>query len=85
MRQSRAAESRPQLEALLQRLFIVVLLGRVFDDYCVVSFTNFALLLGLGLPFLWDLDKLRRRRRLGDELRQVILQEVQHVSTTTLT
>jgi hypothetical protein len=28
---------------------------------------------------------LRRRRRLGDELRQVILQEAQHVSTTTLT
>jgi hypothetical protein len=28
---------------------------------------------------------LRRRRRLGDELRQVILQEAQHVSMTTLT
>jgi hypothetical protein len=60
MRQSRAAESRPQLEALLQHLLIVVLLGRVFDDYCVVSFTNFAPLLGFGLPFFWDLDKLRR-------------------------
>jgi hypothetical protein len=59
MRQSRAAEPRPQLEALLQRL-IVVLLGRVFDDYCVVSFTNLAPLLGLGFPFLWDLDQLRR-------------------------
>jgi hypothetical protein len=43
MRQSRAAESRPQLEALLWRLLIVILLGRVFDDYCVVSFTNLAL------------------------------------------
>jgi hypothetical protein len=75
MRQSRAAESRPQLEALLQCLLIVVLLGRVFDDYRVVSFTNLALLLGLGFPFFWDLDKLRRRRRLGDELHQVILQE----------
>jgi hypothetical protein len=53
---------------LLQCLLIVVLLGRVFDDYCVVSFTNLALLLGLGLPFFWDLDKLRRRRRLGYEL-----------------
>jgi hypothetical protein len=30
------------------------------DDYYVVSFTDFAALLGLGLPFLWDLDKLRR-------------------------
>jgi hypothetical protein len=72
------------LEALLQRFFIVVLLARVFDDNCVVPFANFASLLGLGLPFLWDLDKLRRRRRLGDELRQVILQEAQCVSTTTL-
>jgi hypothetical protein len=61
VRQSRAAESRPQLEALLQRFFIIVLLGRVFDDNCVVSFSNLAPLLGLGLPFLWDLDKLRRR------------------------
>jgi hypothetical protein len=46
---------------------------------------DFAPLLGLGLPFLWDLDQLRRRRRLGDELRQVILQEAQHISATTLT
>jgi hypothetical protein len=84
MRQSRAAESRPQLEALLQRLFIVVLLGRVFDNNCVVSFTNLTPLLGLGLPFLRDLDKLRRRRWLGDELRQVILQEAQYVNTTTI-
>jgi hypothetical protein len=74
MRQPRAAEPRPQLEALLQRLLIVVLIGRVFNDNCVVSLANFALLLGLGLPFLWDLDQLRRLRRLGDELRQVILQ-----------
>jgi hypothetical protein len=85
VRQSRAPESRPQLEALLQRLFIVVLLGRVFDNNCVVSFTNLAPLLGLDLPFLQDLDKLRRRRRLGDELHQIILQEAQHISTTTLT
>jgi hypothetical protein len=28
---------------------------------------------------------LRRRRRLGDELHQVILQKTQYVSTTTLT
>jgi hypothetical protein len=85
MRQSRAAESRPQLEALLQHLLIVVLIGRVFNDNCVVSLANFVPLLGLGLPFLWDLDQLRRRRRLGDELRQVILQEAQHISTTALT
>jgi hypothetical protein len=84
VRQSRAAESCSQLKALLEHLLIVVLLGRVFDDYCVVSFANFAQLLGLGSPFLWDLDKLRTRGRLGDELRQVILQETQLVSSTTL-
>jgi hypothetical protein len=67
------AEPRLQLEALLERLLIVILLGRVFDDNCVVPFANLAPLLGLGLPFLWDLDKLGRRRRLRDELRQVIL------------
>jgi hypothetical protein len=68
----------------LERLLIVVLLGRVLDDNCVVSFANLAPLLGLGPPLLWDLDKLRRRHWLGDELRQVILQEAQHISTTTL-
>jgi hypothetical protein len=35
-----------------KRCFPVILLRRVFSDYCVVSFTNFAPLLGLGLPFL---------------------------------
>jgi hypothetical protein len=80
MRQARAAEPRPQLEAVLQRLFVVVLIGRVFNDNCVVSLANFVPLLGLGLPFFWDLDQLRRRRRLGDELRQVILQEAQLIS-----
>jgi hypothetical protein len=84
MRQSRASEARSQLKALLERLLIIVLLGRVFDDYRVVSFTNFAPLLGLGPPFLWDLDLLRRQRRLGYELRQVILQEAQLISATTL-
>jgi hypothetical protein len=52
MRQSRAAEPRSQLKALLERLLIAVLLGRVFDENCVVSFANLAPLLGLGLPFL---------------------------------
>jgi hypothetical protein len=36
----------------LERLLIVVLLGRVLDDNCVVSFANLAPLLGLGFPFL---------------------------------
>jgi hypothetical protein len=60
MRQARAAEPRPQLEAVLQRPFIVLLIRRVFNDNCVVSLANFAALLGLGLPLLWDLNKLRR-------------------------
>jgi hypothetical protein len=84
VRQARTAEPRPQLEAVLQRLLIVLLIRRVFDDNCVVSLADFAPLLGLGLPFLWDLDQLRRRRRLGDELIQVILQEAQLISATTL-
>jgi hypothetical protein len=60
MRQARAAKPRLQLEAVLQRLLVVVLIGRVFNDNCVVSLANFAPLLGLGFPFLWDLDQLRR-------------------------
>jgi hypothetical protein len=47
------------LEPLLQR-FPVILLEHVFYDYRVVSFTTLAALLGLGFPFLWDLDKSRR-------------------------
>jgi hypothetical protein len=74
MRQSRAAESRPQLETLLQRL-LIIFLRSVFDDYGVVPFTDFAALLALPLPLIRDLDKSRRRRRLGDELHYVILQE----------
>jgi hypothetical protein len=54
------AEPRPQLEAVLQRLLVVVLFGRVLHDNCVVSLPDFAPLLGLGLPFFWDLDQLRR-------------------------
>jgi hypothetical protein len=85
MRQARAAEPRPQLEAVLQCLLVVVLIGRVFNDNGVVSLVDFAPLLGLGFPFFWDLDQLRRQRRLEDELRQVILQEAQLISATTLT
>jgi hypothetical protein len=58
MRQARTAEPRPQLEAVLQCLFIV-LVGRVLHDNGIVSFTDLTPLLGLGLPLLWDLDFLR--------------------------
>jgi hypothetical protein len=44
------AEPRPQLEAVLQRLFVVVLVGRILHDNCVVPFTDFAPLLGLVFP-----------------------------------
>jgi hypothetical protein len=84
MRQSRAAESRPQLEALLQRLLIIFFLS-VFNDYGVVPFTDFVALLGLPLPLIRDLDKSRRRRRLRDELHYVVLQEAHWMSTTTTT
>jgi hypothetical protein len=69
------AEPRPQLEAVLQRLLVVVLVGRVLHDHGVVSFADFPSLLGLGLPLLRDLDYLRGRRRLGDKLLQFILQD----------
>jgi hypothetical protein len=68
VRQARTAEPRPQLEAVLQRLLVVVLVGRVLHDNGVVSFADLMPLLGLGLPLLWDLDFLRGRRRLGDKL-----------------
>jgi hypothetical protein len=68
----------------LKRL-LIIFVGCIFNDYCVVSFTDFAAFLGLALPLIWDLDKARRRRRLGDELHYVILQEAHCVSTTTTT
>jgi hypothetical protein len=68
----------------LKRL-LVILVRCVFDDYCVVSFTDFAALLGLALPLIWDFDKSRRRRRLGDKLHYVIPQEAHWVSMTTTT
>jgi hypothetical protein len=49
MRQARTAEPRPQLEAVLQCLF-VVLVGRVLHDNGIVSFADLTSLLGLGLP-----------------------------------
>jgi hypothetical protein len=48
----------------------------VSHDYGVISFADLPPLLGLGLPLLWDLDFLRVRRRLGDELLQVVLQDI---------
>jgi hypothetical protein len=49
MRQVGTAKPRPQLEAVLQRLLVVVLVGRVFYDDGVISFADLPPLLGLGL------------------------------------
>jgi hypothetical protein len=62
MRYARTAEPLPQLEAVLQRLLVAVLVGRVLHDNGVVSFADLSPLLGLGLPLFWDLDFLRGRR-----------------------
>jgi hypothetical protein len=65
MRQARAAKPRPQLEAVLQRLLVfVVIVGGIIHDDGVVAFTDFTPLLHLAL--LRDLDSTRRRLRLGD-------------------
>jgi hypothetical protein len=43
----------------LKRL-LVIFIRRVFDDNSVVPFADFAVLLGLALPLIWDFDKSRR-------------------------
>jgi hypothetical protein len=75
MRQAGTTEPRPQLEAVLNRLVVV---GGVLHDDGVIAFADFSPLLGFGFPFLWDLDSLRGRLRLGDEHFQVILQGTRH-------
>jgi hypothetical protein len=47
--QSRAAEPRPQLEPLLKHL-LVFLVERMFDDDGVITFADFAVLLGFPFP-----------------------------------
>jgi hypothetical protein len=80
MRQARAAKPRPQLEAVLQRLLVVVVGGILHDDG-VIAFTDFSPL--LRLPLHRDLDSARRWLRLVDELLQVILRKTQDVSNCT--
>jgi hypothetical protein len=78
MRQAGTAKPRSQLETILQRLLVVVLVGRVFYDDGVISFVDFSPLLGLGFSSLRNLDSLRGRLRLGDEPLQVVLQGTRH-------
>jgi hypothetical protein len=83
MRQAWTAKPRPQLEAVLQRLLVVVVIviGGVLHDDGVIAFADFSLLFGFGFPFLRDLDPMRGRLRLGDEHFHVLLQGTrpQHV------
>jgi hypothetical protein len=57
--QPRSAEPGPQLEPLLKRL-PVLLVGRVFYGDCVVTLTDFTVLLVFALALLWNIDKSRR-------------------------
>jgi hypothetical protein len=65
-------------QSVLQRLVVVVLVGRVLHDDGVISFADFPPLFGFGFSLLRDLDFLRGRLRLGDELLQVVLQDTRH-------
>jgi hypothetical protein len=47
------------MEAILQRLLVVVLVGRILYDDGIISFADFPPLLGLGFSLLRDLDFLR--------------------------
>jgi hypothetical protein len=78
MRQAGTAKPRLQLEAVLQRLLVIILVGRVFYDDGVISFADLPPLLGLGFSSLRNLDSLRGRLRLGDEPLQVVLRDTRH-------
>jgi hypothetical protein len=80
--QPRAAESGPQLEPLLKCLLVFVT-RHVFDDDGVITFADFAALVGLAFPLLWDIYKLGRQRWLRDKLHNIILQHTACVSMTT--
>jgi hypothetical protein len=80
--QPRAAKPGPQLEPLLKRL-LVFLVGRVFDNDGIITFTDFAVLLGLAFPLLRDIYKSGRRSWLRDKLYNIILQHTAWVSMTT--
>jgi hypothetical protein len=47
------------LEPLLKRL-LVLLVRRIFDDDGVVTFADFAALLGFAFPLFWDIHKSGR-------------------------
>jgi hypothetical protein len=79
MRQAWTAKPRPQLEAVLQRLIVVIVVVEgVLHDDGVIAFADFSPLPGFGFPFARNLDSMRGRLRLGDEHFQVLLQGTRH-------
>jgi hypothetical protein len=83
VQQPRAVEPGPKLKSLLECLLILIVRG-VFDGDGVVTVTDFASFLHLAFPLCWYIFRLWGRRRIGDELHDVILQYIIHVITTTL-
>jgi hypothetical protein len=71
------------LKSLLERLPIF-LIGRVFNGDGVVTLTDFEAFLHLALALLWNIFKSRWASRVGDKLRNVILQQTTRVRATTL-
>jgi hypothetical protein len=63
----------------------VLLIGRIFDEDGIVTFADFATLLGFAFPLFRDVYKSGRRSRLRDKLCNVVLQQVRWVSMTTTT
>jgi hypothetical protein len=62
--------------------FPILLVGRVFNGDGVVTLADFAVFLHLALTLLWNIYKSRRGSRVGDKLRDVILQQSPWVSVT---
>jgi hypothetical protein len=62
--------------------FPILLVGRVFNGDGVVTLADFAAFLHLALTLLWNIYKSRRGSRVGDKLRDVILQQSPWVSVT---
>jgi hypothetical protein len=74
MRQAWAAKPRPQLEAVLQRVFIfVIVIGGILHDDGIVAVSDYSAL--LRLLHRWDLDSARWWLRLGDEPSHIILRK----------
>jgi hypothetical protein len=67
---------------MLLQCLPVLLIGRIFNGDGVVTFADFTTFLALALVLFSNIYKSRRRRRIGDKLRNVILQQTTWVSVT---